>query len=51
MPIHRSLIVVAILAVIALLAAWSKLRFVDDADFAPQRIPLNQHPAFQANDR
>jgi len=46
---HRSLIVVAILAVIALVAAWSKLRFVDDGDFSPQRIPINQHPAFQSN--
>lgn len=39
--------VLAILILIFAVSAWSKLRFVDDDDFAPQRIPLNEHPAFQ----
>jgi len=43
----KALGVVAILILIVVIAAWSKLRFVGDDDFAPQRWKVQQHPAFQ----
>jgi len=38
------LIVFFILALVVIVAAWSKLRFVDDEDFKPQRWRLEDHP-------
>jgi hypothetical protein len=43
---RKSLGVIAILTLIVAVAAWSKLRFVDDDDFAPQRWKVQEHPAF-----
>ncbi|MBS1202316.1 MAG: hypothetical protein H6R22_825 [Chromatiaceae bacterium] len=54
MMTRKSLAVVAILSLIVSVglivsvAAWSKLRFVDDEDFAPQRWKLGEHPAFRS---
>jgi hypothetical protein len=39
--------VAVILVLVILLSAWSSLRFVDDNDFEPQRIRLEDHPAFR----
>lgn len=44
---RKSLGVVAILILIVVISGWSKLRFVDDDDFAPQRWKVQEHPAFQ----
>lgn len=43
----KSLAVVAILTLILAVSAWSKLRFVDPEDHAPQRWKVQDHPAFQ----
>lgn len=43
----KSLAVVAILTLILVLSAWSKLRFVDPEDHAPQRWKVQEHPDFQ----
>jgi lipopolysaccharide export system protein LptC len=46
--VTRSRIVVLVLLVlIVILAAWSRLRHVEESDHAPQRIRLEEHPAFQ----
>jgi hypothetical protein len=45
---RKSLAVVAILSLIVSVSAWSKLRFVDDEDFAPQRWKIGDHPAFRS---
>ncbi len=39
----------SILLLIAIVAAWSKLRFVDQEDHEPQRWRVDEHPAFQIN--
>lgn len=44
---RKSLGVIAILTLIGVVSAWSKLRFVDDDDFAPRRWKVQEHPAFQ----
>jgi hypothetical protein len=41
------LVVFFILALVGIVAAWSKLRFVDEEDHEPQRWRLQEHPAFQ----
>jgi hypothetical protein len=43
-------IVLAILSLVVGIAAWSKLRFVDDEDHQPQRWRLDEHPAFRIGD-
>ena len=40
------IIVLVILVVIVVLAAWSRLRHVDESDHEPQRVRLEDHPAF-----
>lgn len=44
---RKAWIVTSILALIGLIAAWSKLHNIDDEDFAPQRVPASEHPAFK----
>jgi len=44
---HKSMAVATILGVIVAVSAWSKLRFVDDEDFAPLRWKVGEHPAFR----
>ena len=34
---------------VVVIAAWSRLRYVKDSDFEPQRIRLDEHPSFQAS--
>jgi hypothetical protein len=46
---RKHAIVIAILLLIAVVAAWSKLRFVDDSDFAPQRWRASEHPDLRRN--
>lgn len=41
------LVVLMILVLVVVIAAWSKLRFVDEEDHQPQRWRLEEHPAFQ----
>ena len=43
----RRIIVLLLLVIIVLISAWSRLRFIDESDFAPQRVRMDQHPAFQ----
>ncbi len=43
----KSMVVAAILVLIVTVSAWSKLRFVDEEDFAPQRWRLDEHPALR----
>jgi hypothetical protein len=43
----KSLAVAAILALIVAAAAWSKLRFLDPEDYAPQRWKVEDHPDFR----
>ena len=46
--ISRNFIVIfLLLALVVVIAAWSKLRFVDEEDHEPQRWRLEEHPAFQ----
>ena len=46
--ITRNLLVILfILTLVGVVAAWSKLRFVDEEDHEPQRWRLEEHPAFQ----
>jgi hypothetical protein len=40
--------VLVILVLVVLIAAWSRLRHVDESDHEPQRIRLDDHPAFQS---
>ena len=50
--ITRNIIVVClILAIVVVVAAWSKLRFVDDEDFKPQRMRIEEHPALNGGGR
>jgi hypothetical protein len=44
---RKSLGVIAILTLIVVVAAWSKLRFVDPEDHAPQRWKVEEHPDFR----
>lgn len=39
--------VLVLLALIVVIAAWSKLRHLKDSDHEPQRIRIDEHPAFQ----
>ena len=39
--------VLVILVLVVVLAAWSRLRHVDESDHEPQRVRLEDHPAFQ----
>jgi hypothetical protein len=36
-----------ILVLVVVLAAWSRLRHVEESDHQPQRVRLEDHPAFQ----
>jgi hypothetical protein len=38
---------VLLLVLIVAVAAWSKLRFLDEESFKPQRIRIEDFPAFQ----
>ena len=40
-------IILAILLLVVLIAAWSKLRIVDGDDHQPQRWLIDEHPAFR----
>ncbi len=40
-------VVTLILFLIGAIAVWSKLHGLDDDDFAPQRVPVGEHPAFK----
>lgn len=44
MVTRKSLGVIAILTLVVAVAAWSKLRFVEAEDHAPQRWKLEEHP-------
>lgn len=46
---RNRIIVLLILVLIALIAAWSRLRHVEGSDREPQRIPLREHPVFRKN--
>lgn len=39
--------VLVILMLVMVLAAWSRLRHVEESDHQPQRVRLEDHPAFQ----
>ena len=47
MVTRSRVIVLAILIFVVVLAAWSRLRHVEESDYEPQRIRLEDHPAFQ----
>ena len=47
MTIRNRIIILLILALVVAIAAWSRLRHVDESDHEPRRIPLREHPAFQ----
>jgi len=47
MVTRNRIIVLVILVLVVLLAAWSRLRHVDESDHQPQRIRLDEHPSFQ----
>ena len=44
MVTRKALGVVAILILVVAVAAWSKLRFVDAEDHAPQRWKVEEYP-------
>jgi hypothetical protein len=44
---RSSFIVLVLLILVVVIAAWSRLRHVKDSDFEPQRIRLDEHPSFQ----
>lgn len=44
MVTRKSLGVIPILTLVVVVAAWSKLRFVDEEDHAPQRWKVEEHP-------
>jgi len=48
MTIRNRIIVLLILALVLAIAAWSRLRHVEESDHEPQRIPLREHPAFRS---
>ena len=39
--------ILAILLLVVLIAAWSKLRIADEDDHQPQRWLIDEHPAFR----
>lgn len=41
------IVILFIMVLIVLLLAWSRLRYDDDGDHAPQRVRVEDHPAFQ----
>ncbi|WP_165741531.1 hypothetical protein [Candidatus Thiosymbion oneisti] len=41
------IIVLLILALVVAIAAWSRLRYVEESDHEPRRIPLYKHPDFE----
>lgn len=41
------IIVLVILVLVVIIVAWSRLRHIDESDHEPQRIRLEDHPAFQ----
>lgn len=41
--------ILLILVLVVLIAAWSRLRHIDESDHESQRIRLDEHPAFQEN--
>ena len=43
-------VILLILSLIVITAAWSKLRYVDGEDHEPQRWRIEDHPAFQQQD-
>jgi hypothetical protein len=45
---RKSMAVFAILTLILAVSSWSKLRYVDPEDHAPQRWKVQDHPDFQA---
>ncbi|MCG6859821.1 MAG: hypothetical protein LJE70_00810 [Chromatiaceae bacterium] len=49
MVTRSRILVLVILVLIVVISAWSRLRFIDDKDFEPQRIRLDEHPAFRKN--
>jgi len=44
---RNHIIILLILALVVAIAAWSRLRHVDESDHEPRRIPLHEHPAFR----
>jgi hypothetical protein len=46
---RNALIVIFILTLVFIVAAWSKLHILDDDDFQPQRWRLDEHPAFRSD--
>jgi len=44
---RRRIVVLVILFLVVVIVAWSRLRHVDEGDHEPQRIRLEDHPAFQ----
>jgi hypothetical protein len=47
MDSRKRIVVLAILVLVVVIAAWSRLRHVDEGDHEPQRIRTDEHPAFQ----
>lgn len=41
-------LVLVILVLIVVVSAWSRLRHIDASDHEPQRIRIEDHPAFRA---
>lgn len=41
------ILVILILVLVTLTTAWSRFRDIDASDHEPQRILLDQHPAFR----
>jgi hypothetical protein len=42
------LAILSILLLVVMVAAWSKLRIVDQDDYQPQRWRIDEHPAFNS---
>ena len=47
MVTRSRIIVLVILVLVVVLAAWSRLRYIEESDYEPQRFRLEDHPAFQ----
>lgn len=47
MVTRSRIVVLVILIAIVLLTAWSRLHYIDESDHEPQRVRLEDHPAFQ----
>lgn len=47
MASRSHIVVLVILVLVVILVAWSRLHHVEESDREPQRVRLEDHPAFQ----